>query len=685
MPSFSLRALKRVLLAGALAAPGLALAQDAPPSVDELIVTGARLDSDPPVVADARKRLSETPGAVSVVASETYETRQALSLVDTLRDVPGVMAQKKWGEDIRLSIRGSGIGNNNHNRGVLLAQDGVPFNEADGAGDFQMIDPLIARYTEVYKGGNALRFGGALLGGAINQITPTGRTADPGLLLRAEAGSFGLARLHAEFAQAGGANDAFAAITLLDAEGPRVQSAQSAARVSLNLGHAYGEDREVRLILSGADVVQEIPGALNLTQALNTPKMATPANLPGGLNSHRNIETVRGALQSRWRVSDALVFEGGAYATWKDLDHPIFQVLAHESVNLGAFGRLDWTGQAAGRPADAFAGIWLRSGRLEDDRFVNLQGSQGARTLDATQRSDAADLFAEGRLFVTEQIALTVGGTAGWARRDFENHTNPALDAETTYGWFAPRVGVLWQGPSGAQAFVNLTRSIEPPNMTALAQNSGAFASLDPQVAWTAEAGVRGRTEHLVWDVSVYRAELKDELLTFVPNPGAGIPAASFNAGPTVHQGLDAGLDWRITRHVRLRQTYSWSDFEFDGDAVYGDNRLPIAPEHAYRAELRYEHPAGWFLAPSLEWVPQGAFIDYRNTVRSPGYSVWALNGGWTNDAGLNVFFEARNLFDEAYVSNVNAIVDAGVLGPAQPVFWPGDPRSIFVGLTKAF
>ena len=36
---------------------------------------------------------------------------------------------------------------------------------------------LTARYTEVYKGGNALRFGGALLGGAVNLVTPTGRTA----------------------------------------------------------------------------------------------------------------------------------------------------------------------------------------------------------------------------------------------------------------------------------------------------------------------------------------------------------------------------------------------------------------------------------------------------------------------------------------------------------------------------
>ncbi len=166
-----------VLLFAAFAGP--AFAQTLSPKVargDTVIVTATRDPEDPPVVAEARERLSETPGAVAVVSAESYSKRYAPGIADLLRDVPGVFAQKKWGGDTRLSIRGSGIGNANHLRGTLLAQDGIPFNEADGFGDFQLIDPSIARYTEVYKGGNALRYGGALLGGAINIVTPTGKT-----------------------------------------------------------------------------------------------------------------------------------------------------------------------------------------------------------------------------------------------------------------------------------------------------------------------------------------------------------------------------------------------------------------------------------------------------------------------------------------------------------------------------
>ncbi|MFO7159844.1 Plug domain-containing protein, partial [Enterococcus faecium] len=88
---------------------------------------------------------------VAVVSSESYENRFAQGFSDTLRNVPGVLAQKRFGEESRLSIRGSGIAQSFHQRGVLFAQDGVPFADADGFSDFQGIDALSARYIEVYK------------------------------------------------------------------------------------------------------------------------------------------------------------------------------------------------------------------------------------------------------------------------------------------------------------------------------------------------------------------------------------------------------------------------------------------------------------------------------------------------------------------------------------------------------
>jgi iron complex outermembrane receptor protein len=676
------------------ALPFSALAQT-PPSgpatrLDEIIVTGARNPEDPPVVAATRARLSRTPGAVAVVSAESYADRYAPNLADVLRDVPGVYAQKKWGGDVRLSIRGSGIGNSSHNRGVLLAQDGIPFNEADGFGDFQLIDPSIARYAEVYKGGNALRFGGAVLGGAINLVTPTGRTAGAEAAFRIDGGSYGTVRAHAEVARTSGDWDVFAAATGQTADGWRDQSKGQQQYGSLNIGRRFGEDREVRLSVSGGYVHQEIPGSVTLDQALNTPTAANAANK--ALAYQRDMASVRSTLQTRWRLNDETVFEGGIYGTWKDLDHPIFQVVDQQSRNYGVFGRFDWTGRALGRAADAFYGVSYRSGDLDANQWLNVAGSHGAHTAQSRQNARAVDVFAEGRLFVTDRLAVVAGGSFGRAERDYQSFALPPvpgvaasfnLTTGKTYDWFAPRIGLLWQSESGAQAYANITRSVEPPNFSALSPTVQGFQPLQPQEALTWEAGVRGRRGAFTWDVAIYRADLDHELLNFIVNAAAGIPAATFNAGPTVHQGIEAGLDWRFAPRWRLRQTYAFSDFHFDGDRVYGDHDLPVVPPHLYRAELRYDDAAGWFVAPSLEWSIRDVWVDYANTLKAPSYAVMGLNAGWTVRDGVSLFLDARNLTDERYISNFSAVTDARLASTA--VFFPGDGRSLFLGLRLAY
>ena len=683
------RALRRALLLGACAWPALtcpntAFAEEAPTTVDSVIVTGARNPEDPPVVQDARKRLSETPGAVSVISQESYQNRFTLALDDMLRDAPGVFAQKKWGGDIRISIRGSGIGNANHNRGLLIAQDGIPLNEADGFGDSQIADPLNTRFTEVYRGGNALRFGGALLGGAINMVTPTGKTAGFDNLVRIDGGSFGMIREHLALARQYGDWDVYVSGTNQTGQGWRPQSQQNIQFGTLNVGRSFGEDREVRLIVNGSNINQEIPGALTRAQFDADDRQPAPGNYAN--DQGRNQRGVRTSLRTTWRLNDSTVFEGAIYGVWKDLDHPIFQVIDQESRNYGAFGRLDWKGEISGKRADAYAGAWLRAGDLDSNFYANVRGARGTPTSRTRQNAEAIDVFAEGRLFVTDRLALVGGATWGKATRDYQQYAIPGvastfnLKASKDYDWLAPRIGVLWEGDGGVQVFANLTRSVEPPNHGSLSPTGTGFTPIAAQTAWTAEIGTRGRTGPLTWDITAYRAQLDDELLQYTTNPS--IPATTFNADKTIHQGIEAALDWQVAQGLRLRQTYTFSDFRFDGDVQYGDNRLPVVPKHFYRAELRYEHPAGWFVAPSLEWSASDTWVDFANVTRAPSYAIWNLGGGYAVNERLSLFVDLRNLADKRYISNVQPQIRTTA---ATAAYWPGDGRSVFGGVQWSF
>lgn len=678
------------LLFAAASAP--AFAQTAPTNrqdeaaiLDSVIVTGQRNPDDPVVVAGARARLSRTPGAVAVVSAESYEDRYALALSDTLRNVPGVFAQRRWGEEVRLSIRGSGIGQSLHLRGVLLAQDGVPVSAPDGFGDFQELDPLIARYTEVYKGGNALRFGGAALGGAVNVLTPTGRNAPYENLLRLEGGSFETRRAHLAVARERGDWDVYAAGTWSGSDGFLDHQSGDSKRLTVNAGRQFGEDREVHLIVQANELDLDISGTQSLDQALNDPRATD--HYVRAMDFGRDVDSVRVTAQTRWRLNDGLVFEGGAYVADKRLFHPVPVVLQNDYRFWGGFARLDWSGVVGGLRADAFAGAYYRTGDNDSSVFLNIGGGNpGFQIGDTLQTATGVDVFAEGRLFVTDRLALIAGGSWGRSVREVDNRLVPANDASRDYEWFSPRVGLLWEEADGSQIYANLTKSVEPPSFLELVQTPvPQFVDLDAQEAWTFEIGARGQRGPFRYDVAAYRAQIEGELLNYVIIPNN--PGLSFNAGDTVHQGIEAGLDWQLIEggsgRLILRQTWTWSDFFFENDATYGDNRLPIIPTHAYRAELKYEHPSGWFVAPSLEWVPNEVFVDYANTLKYPGYTVLSLNAGIDLHNSVSLFADFRNLADERYVSNANAVTDARTA--ATDVFTPGEGRSAYVGVRYAF
>ena len=169
------------------AAPALAEAEtesrDHAPADRNILVTGHR------AADEAKAKADSTPGGTDVVTHDDYADKSLVSLRDALAFSPGVYLQPRYGQEVRISIRGSGLSRGFHMRGITLLQDGVPINLADDNGDFQELEPTFFDHLEVYRGANALRFGSGTLGGAINGVTPTGRTSD-GLYLRGDAGSF---------------------------------------------------------------------------------------------------------------------------------------------------------------------------------------------------------------------------------------------------------------------------------------------------------------------------------------------------------------------------------------------------------------------------------------------------------------------------------------------------------------
>jgi iron complex outermembrane receptor protein len=212
-----------------------------------------------------------------------------------------------------------------------------------------------------------------------------------------------------------------------------------------------------------------------------------------------------------------------------------------------------------------------------------------------------------------------------------------------------------------------------------VAGTSRFIAGIRPQRAWTAEVGTRGKAGWLSWDIAAYRATLKREMLQYAI--AADIPAATFNADRTLHQGIEAALSLEPADWLRLRQIWQYSDFRFRGDAQFGDNRLPVVPRHVLRSEARVGTDR-LHVAPTLEWVPRGGFADYANTLRTPGYALIGATAGASVADGIDLFLDVRNLTGKKAIGDISAVLLAS---SASAIYYPVERRAIYGGVRARF
>jgi iron complex outermembrane receptor protein len=658
------------LAAALVAAPAWAEEADQARRSNDIIVTGT-LNTD-----QATAEIERTPGAVEVVPDSAFRNTPVQHIKDILGYVPGVITQPRMGDDARVAVRGSGLSRAYGARGISLLLDGVPMNTADGLVDFFEVDPSAYRYVEVFKGGNALRYGANALGGAINLVTPTGRDANT-FDGRIDVGSFGYVKGQASTGGVSGDLDYFATVSAQRIDGYRDHSDGDAVRGNLNVGYRISPNVETRFYLTGASTNQRIPGEVSKAQALSNPRAANPEWVRQ--DQQRNVDSIRISNKTIVRL-DQTVLEFGVFYNWRHVDHPIYQYLDYTVDDYGGFLRAVDDRDLGGIRNRLIVGANLHNGSMDTEQFENLTGAvKGDLTQSMLDKSKNLSIYAEDSLYVQPNLALIAGIQYLHATRDRRDRIGTGTGRQTFDLW-SPKFGLLWDVQSDIQLFANVSRSAEVPSYDA-----GIFSSpttaMKAQRATTFEIGTRGRSGIIGWDVSLYRSGIRNELQCLTLFPWA--PCATTNADRTVHQGIEAGLDATIPLSasgdsLALTAAYTYSDFFFDDDAIYGDNRIPGVPKHYLRAEALYKHPSGFYAGPNVEWAPGHYYADNANTLTVDPYALLGLKAGLDLGERWSLYVEGRNLTDKRYISTV-AI--AGTASPTSEIFNPGTGRSVYGGV----
>lgn len=641
-----------------------------------------------PNTAEARAEIQQTPGSVELVPDTAYKSSTPSSTIkDVLDYVPGVFVQPKWGDDTRLSIRGSSLSRNFHLRSVQLFMDGIPINTADGYGDFQEIDPTAYRYVEVYKGANALRFGANSLGGAINFVMPTGYDADA-FGARVDVGSFGFHKTAVSSGGVSGPADYFITGTWQETDGFRDHSWGDSVRGSMNVGYRLSEDAETRFYINANYVRQRIPGSVTRQSALTSPEAAAASNITQ--DQQRNIDTVRIANKTTLRIAPGTLVEFGAFGVDRHLMHPIYQWLDYQYRDYGGFARIEDESRIAGMRNRFVGGVNLHNGTIDNKQYQNLAGAvKGALLSSSEDDSTNLSVYAENSLYFMRDVALVGGVQFLHATRDRQARFN-STSGETEFNLWSPKVGLLWDVTRTSQVFANISRSAEAPSFGENSTAQGvAFTDIKAQTATTYEIGTRGRTADYTWDAALYRANIDNELLCFTNTILPDNTCQVANADKTIHQGVELGFGFAVARgliaggrradELWLNSAYTYNDFRYDNDAKWGDNELPGAPHHFLRTELLYRHPSGIYAGPNVEWVPEAYFVDSANSFKTASYVLWGAKLGFDNGGPISAYIEGRNLSDENYVASASTA--ANMNGHDAAMFEPGNGRAVYAGV----
>ncbi|MGE0766646.1 MAG: TonB-dependent receptor family protein [Hyphomicrobiaceae bacterium] len=634
-----------------------------------------------PTTAEATTEILRTPGAVAIVPDNQFKNSPANTIKDTLGWVPGIVLQPKSGIDNRVSIRGSGLTRNYGNRGVNLYLDGIPINTSDGLFDVFEIDPSAYRYIEVYKGANALRYGANALGGAINFVTPTGRDA-PVFDARVDAGSFGFLKLQASSGGASGPFDYFVNASAQREDGYRAHSEGDMERLSANFGYRLSAGAETRFYVNANSWRQRLPGELTKSDALNAPRTADSEFVRQ--DQQRNIDSLRLANSTTLRFGPTTV-DFGVFTHQRHVDHPIYRYLDYTVSDYGGFGRVTDDRVIGGFRNRLIVGINVHDGTIDYEEYDNPGGAvKGALVTSAIWKSQNQSAYAENNFYVLPNVALIAGGQFLHAVRDQEDRFPSNGDQSGRRSWdiFSPKAGVLWDLTPAWQIFANVSRSAEVPTYDANNFSSPISSNVDAQTATSYEIGTRGRRPNVSWDLAVYHSDLDNELQCLRTSPFS--PCTVVNADRSIHRGIEAGFGVAVLKttfapedRFWLNVAYTYNDFFFDGDPLFGDNKLPGVAPHIIRAEVLYKHPGGFYAGPNVEWMPEAFFADNANSLTIDPFALYNFRIGYDRGTGWSGYLEGRNLLDTRYISTT---ITAASADASSALFNPGAASPSTVG-----
>jgi len=636
-------------------------------------------------------RLGETPASVVVINREELESNAALTLDDTLRQVPGFQLFRRTGSRAAnptsqgVSLRG--VGASGASRAVVLS-DGVPLNDPFGGWVYWgRVARVALERAEVLRGGASSLYGSGAVGGAVQFVAR--RPAENALALELSYGSQGTADASLFLSGARGRWGASLTAEIFRTGGYVLTSERERGRADTPAGarHSLTELTVERRFGGGASSRLFARGSFYGESRRNgTPLQFNRTHLRQ-LVAGADVGTARAGDYSFRAYAGSQVFDQSFTAVSADRNTETLTRLQRTPAQAAGVS-LQWSRALGARHALVAGGEW-REVRGASDEIVYAAG-RASSLVGAGGRERSFGVFARDvvrvtpRLFVTPGVRLDrwreyegrqttrpLAGTAPAAVVVFQTRTETAFSPQLS-GLFrvSERLSLT---ATGARAFRaptlnELYRSFRVGNVLTLANESLRAERLTSgEGGFLFQTGARLSARGTAFWMEVTRP-VSNVTLTATP---ALVTRRRENLGRTRSRGFEAEAEARLNGRLTISGGYLLSDarvVSFPANAALEGRRVPQVARHQATFQARYRGGSRLLLA--AQGRAGGAqFDDDQNLFRLRPYFALDAFASRRLGRGVEAFAAAENLTGRRY--------EVG----RTPVLTVGPPRSLRLGL----
>lgn len=554
--------LSRLALAVALA-PCLVLANPEQPAgeLPPLVITRATAIQQP------------APASVKVIARKQIEASAASSLIDVLRGQAGIQVRDSIGDGSRATFSLRGFGENAVNNTLILV-DGRRLNQPSQAGaDLNSVPLANIERIEIIRGAGTVLYGDQAVGGVINIVTRT--PSSNGGYLEATRGSHDLEAFRGHiYQQLGGgfstylSGESRTADNYRDHNNASYSNAFARLRYDHASGHALYEYQTV-------DDELLLPGSIPLALRRADRKQSSSSDW-----SDSKTQVHRFAVEQR--LND--VWSGNFDYSHSDQDgvgsffaSGFDQDTRSETLSPRITARFD---NALGNAE------WLLG---HDHITSDYQASWGTDF-----RQTLRDWYSQYSQSLGSDLTLTLGYRASEAEDRNKSVGKTHTDREESSS-----IGLSWQANQETRLFIKREDVLRWANVDDNGFVLPGVEFLKPQTGVSWESGIEWQDSVQRYQATLYRLDLKDELMydSLIPNPmpwDANAQGANINLDKTRRDGLLLEAERQLSQRLSIGGQYSFTDAEYRAGSFQG-KQVPWVSRHSASSHLSY------LIAPGLK------------------------------------------------------------------------------------